>query len=79
MHTQHKSFKHLRQIERERIEELIQAGHTQKELAVILSRHISTITREIQRNSKNDGSYTAVYAQKKHWNVDTQPRNHQEK
>jgi len=65
MHTQHKSFKHLRQIERERIEELIQAGHTQKELAVILSRHISTITREIQRNSKNDGSYTAVYAQKK--------------
>jgi len=30
MHTQHKSFKHLRQIERERIEELIQAGQTQK-------------------------------------------------
>jgi hypothetical protein len=24
MHTQHKSFKHIRQIERERIEELIQ-------------------------------------------------------
>ncbi len=65
MYTQHKSFRHIRQIERERIEELIQAGHTRKELAVILGRHLSTITREIQRNSKNDGSYTAAHAQKK--------------
>jgi IS30 family transposase len=65
MHTQHKSFKHIRQIERERIEELIQQGQTQKEIANILGRHISTITREMQRNNKHDGSYTAVYAQKK--------------
>ena len=65
MHTQHKSFRHIRQIERERIEELIQAGHTQKEIAIILGRHLSTITREMQRNNKNDGSYTATRAQKK--------------
>jgi len=65
MHTQYKSFKQIRQIERERIEELIQEGQPQKEIAIILGRHISTIAREVQRNSKSDGSYTAVYAQKK--------------
>ncbi|MFT7644464.1 MAG: IS30 family transposase [Candidatus Paceibacteria bacterium] len=65
MHTQHKSFKQIRQIERERIEELIQADQTPKQIALILGRHPATIVREIQRNSKGDGSYTTIYAQKK--------------
>lgn len=65
MHTQHKSFKHIRQIERERIEELLQENNTHRDIANILGRNISTIIRELKRNSQGDGSYTAHYAQKK--------------
>lgn len=67
MHTQHKSFKHIRQIERERIEELLQENKTYRDIANLLGRNISTIIREIQRNSRGDGGYTAQYAQKKTW------------
>ncbi|MEY3784368.1 MAG: hypothetical protein RLZZ230_690 [Candidatus Parcubacteria bacterium] len=32
MHIQHKSFKHIQQIERERIEELLQENKTTREI-----------------------------------------------
>jgi len=65
MHTQHTFFKHVRQLERERIEELLQENNTCADIAYILGRNISTIYREVTRNSRDDGSYTAEYAQKK--------------
>jgi IS30 family transposase len=65
MHTQHKSFKHIRQLERERIEELLEENNTHSDIAHVLGRSTSTIVREIHRNKKGDGSYTAEYAQKK--------------
>jgi len=65
MQTQHTSFKHIRQLERERIEELLEEHGTYREIAHTLGRSISTIFREVQRNKKGDGSYTAEYAQKK--------------
>ncbi len=65
MHIQHKSFKHLRQIERERIEELLMENNTHRDIAIIIGRNLSTIIREIKRNTRSDGSYTAVYAEKK--------------
>lgn len=65
MHVQHKSFRHIRQLERERIEELLLENSTYREIARILGRDVSVISREVQRNKRNDGAYTAVYAEKK--------------
>lgn len=65
MHTQHKSFKHIRQIERERIEELLQENNTHTDIANIIGRDLSTIKREVKRNSRSDGRYTAEHAEKK--------------
>lgn len=44
-----KKYGHLTQQERDRIEALIESGHTQKETAQILKRDGSTISREIKR------------------------------
>jgi IS30 family transposase len=65
MSTQHTSFKHIRQLERERIEELLQEHTSFADIACILGRNTSTIFREVARNRKKNGRYTAEYAQKK--------------
>ena len=43
-------YKHISKWERKRIEELTQDGNTNKEIAKILGRPISTIGRELKRN-----------------------------
>lgn len=51
-----KNYKHLSQFEMDRIEILLDARHTQKDIAKVLKRTPSTISREIKRNSlKKDG------------------------
>ncbi len=47
-----RKYKQISQNERDRIEILIKKGHKQKEIAMVLKRNPSTITREIKRNSR---------------------------
>lgn len=58
-------FTHLNQYERDRIEALKKAGHTQKEMAEILKVDPSTISREIQKRKRKNGVYDADTAQHK--------------
>jgi len=51
--------------EREVISQLFAAGHSRKEIAARLCRARSTIGRELRRNARADGSYSAVVAQRK--------------
>jgi IS30 family transposase len=44
-------YKQLTQEERYQIYALLKAGHTQSEIAMILDRHKSTVSREIRRNT----------------------------
>ncbi len=44
-------YTQLTQEERYKIAALLQAGHDQTEIAMILGRHKSTISREIRRNT----------------------------
>ncbi len=68
-----KGYKHLAQIERDRIEALINCGHKQKDIAKVLNIDESTISREIQRNRRKirrkggtiNGSYEAAVAEQK--------------
>lgn len=53
----------LNQFERDRVEALLDAGAEQKEIAKILGRDKSTISREIRRRRKRSGVYQADYAQ----------------
>jgi len=45
------NYTHLTQNERYPIDTLIKAGHKQREIAQLLNRHPSTISRELGRNS----------------------------
>jgi IS30 family transposase len=49
--------------EREAVSQLWAAGHSRKEIAQRLGRNKSTIGRELKRNGRADGSYSAVAAQ----------------
>jgi transposase, IS30 family len=68
-----KKYGHLTQQERDRIEALLESGHTQKEIAKILKRNESTISRELKRNRRKikkkggtiDGKYEASVAEQK--------------
>lgn len=68
-----KHYKHLVQLERDRIQALQNSGHKQNEIAVILKVDPSTISREIKRNRRKiqrkqgtiNGSYEATVAQQK--------------
>ena len=44
-------YKQLTQEERYQISALMKAGHTQSEIAMILGRHKSPISREVRRNT----------------------------
>lgn len=64
-HTQERRGWHqLKQKERDRMEALLDAGETQREIAKILKVHESTISREKKRKRKN-GRYDASAAQHK--------------
>ena len=60
-----KSFKHLDFRSRDRIEALWRAGHEQKEIALVLGVHKSTVSREIQCRKKGDGEYKGSVAEHK--------------
>jgi len=61
---QRRSFRHLDQGDRDRIEALLQAGHSQEEIAHILKVNPSTISRERKKKRKN-GYYESTTAQRK--------------
>ena len=56
-------YKQLTQEERYQISALLKAGHVQTEIAMILERHKSTISREIRRNTGLHG-YRPIQAQR---------------
>jgi len=49
--TKRKRFKHLSQEERGAIEKLLEAGHGIREIARLLNRNASTISREVKRGT----------------------------
>lgn len=57
-------FRHLKQRDRDRIHALFMHGHTQKDMALILGVHSSTISREINRYQRKTYKYSADTAQK---------------
>jgi IS30 family transposase len=59
------SFFHLHQYDRDRIEALLNAGHRQKEVAVILQVDKGTVSREIKKHKRKNGLYEATTAQHK--------------
>lgn len=59
-----KHFRHLDQYDRDRMEALLDAGHTQAAIARILKVSSGTISREKKRQRKN-GHYEATTAQRK--------------
>ena len=59
------SFVHLDFRARDRIEALWRAGHRPTEIAIILGVHKSTVSREIDRRQKKDGTYSATTAEHK--------------
>ena len=59
------TYIHLGRLERDRIEILLRAGHTQVEIADVLKVHKSTISREIRERSRIDNRYDADTAQHK--------------
>lgn len=60
-----RSFRHLNQFDRDRIEALFQAGHTQEEIAHVLNVDAGTVSREIQKRTRKNGRYEAAVAQQK--------------
>jgi len=59
------SFKHLDFRARDRIEALWRAGHSETEIGVVLRIHKSTVSREIRKRQKKDGTYSATVAEHK--------------
>ncbi len=62
---QKRIFKQLNQTRRDRIESLWLAGTEQKDIAVIVGCHKSTISREIEKRKKKDDTYSAETANHK--------------
>jgi IS30 family transposase len=60
-----KTFRHLDFHDRDRIEILLKAGHEQKEISLVLETDKSTVSREIKRRKKQDGTYSASAAEHK--------------
>lgn len=60
-----KPFKHLRQNDRDRVEALEDAGHSQVEISRILGVNPGTVSREIKKRKRKDGRYSATTAQQK--------------
>ena len=71
-----KKYQQLNQYERDRMEILLKAGHTQKDIADVLGRSPSSISREVARNRRRKrtrqgtilGKYEASVAQLKQYN-----------
>ena len=57
-------YKHLTLDERFRLDSLLKENYEQGEIAEILGRNSGSVSRELSRNSKPDGTYEARYAHK---------------
>ena len=60
-----KTFVHLDFRARDRIEALWRRGHSKKEISGVIGVHKSTVSREILRRQKEDGTYSASAAEHK--------------
>jgi len=60
-----KSFSHITQNDRDRIEILLKQGYAQKEIAKVLNKSKSAISREISKRSLETGIYLALSANAK--------------
>lgn len=60
-----KKYQHLDQKARDRIEALWASGHTQTEIARVLQVNKGTISRELKKRGRKDGSYEAARAETK--------------
>ena len=60
-----KTFRHLRQDDRDRIEAMVDRGLEQQDIAKILDVSSSCICREINKRKKQDGRYSATRAEQK--------------
>ena len=58
------SYAHIKPDERVELAVLLRAGHKQSEIARILDKHPSSISREIRRNSTNEGRYNCWLAKR---------------
>jgi len=65
MKKRKRTFRHLNQFDRDRIEALLQAGHRQKEIAKVLKVNAGTISREISKHKRKSGCYEADAAHHK--------------
>lgn len=59
-----KNKNHLTEQQRYQIAALLQAGHSQKEISILLFKDKSVISRELKRNSGKHGVYHAGHAQR---------------
>jgi IS30 family transposase len=62
---QREPFRHLNQSARDRIEALLLAGHSQKDIVAVLKINKGTVSREISRRKRKNGYYDATTAQLK--------------
>src|SRR3989344_1313340 len=60
-----RSFRHLKQPDRDRIQALLSSGHNQEEIAGILDFDPGAISREINKRKTKDDRYIATVAQHK--------------
>jgi transposase, IS30 family len=61
----HTHYAHLDEHARDRLEALLESGHTQKEAAKVLKVDPSTVSREVRRHRNRNGGYDAADAQRK--------------
>lgn len=58
-------FKHINIVERERLYGMLERGCSHGEIAEVLGRFQSSVSREIDRNTKYGKKYIPFYAQKR--------------
>ena len=60
-----KKYQHLKQSDRDRIQDLLSSGATQASIALILNVDPGTISREISNRKRKNGQYASTTAQQK--------------
>lgn len=63
--SKRKPFRHLRQLDRDRIQALLDSGHKQEEIAHIIDFDPGALSREINKRKTIDGKYIATVAEHK--------------
>lgn len=58
------SYRHIKSDERTELAILLRAGHKQSQIARLLGRHPSSVSREIRRNSSKEGRYNCWLAKR---------------